>query len=758
MATLADALISSTSRPLSLRMRPDLSARRQRYHGRTYWVVKEPVGLNYFRFHEEEYAILCMLDGHTSMEEIKNEFEQEFTPQKITFQDLQQFIGMLHRSGLVISHATGQGHQLRKRRDQKKRRELIGKFSNVFALRWRGIDPDKLLDRIYPYTGWFFAPVMVICVLLLALAALALITVQFEVFQSRLPSFNEFFFGYKNWLYLMIMMGVAKVLHEFGHGLTCKRFGGECHEMGFMLLVFTPALYCNVSDSWMLPNKWHRVFIGAGGMYVEIFLASIATFVWWFSDPATLLNQLALRLVFICSVSTILFNGNPLLRFDGYYILMDIIEIPNLRQKATEVLKRFLVTTCLGIEQQENPFLPQEHRFWFGMYTIAAVIYRWIVVLSILLFLNKVLEPYGLKVIGRLLGAVGLFGLVVQPLFKLGKFFYVPGRMHKVKRHRLIATAAVVAAVILIVIFLPLPYHVSCSFDIKPRDARTVYASVPGRLVEAQVEPGDEVVGPTYDAEGNLVSPGTILAKLDNVELEMQVIDLESRIEELRAELKGLWVEAHYRESAGRRIPEVREQIRTYEKQRDEKRLELAKLQITAPASGIVIPVADRKGEPQDDSQLNEWAGTPLQKKNRGAYLVASDAICQIGDPQELVAELVIDQKHIDLVRKDHKVEMMLDSYSGVVLKGQVEKISLPNMQSAPASLSTMAGGDVNTQSDKQGRLKPISTSYPALVGIPENELKLQVGLRGRAKIYTGWQPLGRRLYRVLARTFHFEL
>ena len=150
MVTLAESLSSSTSRPLRLRMRPDLSARRQRYHGRSYWVVKEPVGLNYFRFHEEEYAILCMLDGQSSLDDIKERFEDEFTPQKITFTDLQQFVGMLHRSGLVISEAAGQGRQLRRRRDQKKNRELLGKFTNVFALRFRGVDPERFFDCRLP--------------------------------------------------------------------------------------------------------------------------------------------------------------------------------------------------------------------------------------------------------------------------------------------------------------------------------------------------------------------------------------------------------------------------------------------------------------------------------------------------------------------------------------------------------------------------------------------------------------------------------
>src|SRR5688500_1750773 len=444
MATLAESLISSTSRPLLLRMRPDLSARRHRYHGRTFWVVKEPVGLNYFRFHEEEYAILGMLDGMTSLEEIKEEFERQFAPQKITYHDLLQFVGMLHRSGLVISEAPGQGKQLVKRRNEKKYRELMGKFSNVFALRFRGVDPERFLNWLYKYTWWFFTWTMMCIVLAVGLAALGLIAVNFEEFSRKLPAFHMFF-GPKNWFYLGITMAVVKVLHEFGHGLSCKHFGGECHELGAMLLVFTPALYCNVSDSWMLPNKWHRAAIGAAGMYVELFLASVATFLWWFSEPG-LLNHICLSVMFICSVSTVIFNGNPLLRFDGYYILMDLLEIPNLRQKSTEITKRFFVWLCLGIEQPENPFLPHKHQWAFGVYTVAAVIYRWVVVFSIMFFLNQVFEPYGLKIIGQVIAFAGLFGLVVQPAWALGKFFYTPGAMNKMKKERLIASVAVAAA------------------------------------------------------------------------------------------------------------------------------------------------------------------------------------------------------------------------------------------------------------------------------------------------------------------------
>src|SRR6056297_4131747 len=153
MTSLAESLVSSASRPLTVRKRPDLTASRHRYQGTGYWVVKEPVGLQYYRFHEEEYFILQMLDGHISLDQIKEGFEARFAPQKITFGDLQQFVGMLHRSGLVISNSPGQGKALRHRGRKKKNKETLGKLANVFAIRYRGFDPERILNAILPWFG-----------------------------------------------------------------------------------------------------------------------------------------------------------------------------------------------------------------------------------------------------------------------------------------------------------------------------------------------------------------------------------------------------------------------------------------------------------------------------------------------------------------------------------------------------------------------------------------------------------------------------
>ena len=745
MATLAESLISSTSRPLLLRMRPDLSARRHRYHGRTFWVIKEPVGLNYFRFHEEEYAILGMLDGMTSLEEIKDEFERQFAPQKITYHDLLQFVGMLHRSGLVISEAPGQGKQLVKRRDEKKRRELMGKFTNVFALRFRGVDPERFLNWLYKYTWWFFTWPAFICCLLLGAAALSLVIVQFDEFQSRLPTFHEFF-GPRNWFWLAIVMGIVKVLHEFGHGLSCKHFGGECHELGAMMLVFTPALYCNVSDSWMLPNKYHRMAIGAAGMYVECVLASIATFLWWFSTPG-LLNHICLSVMFICSVSTLMFNGNPLLRFDGYYILMDWLEIPNLRQKSTEVTKRVIMEHCFGIEQPENPFLPQGNQWLFALYTIAAVIYRWVVVFSILFFLNKVFEPYGLKIIGQMIAVAGLVGLVVQPLWAMWKFFRTPGRMNKMKHERVIATVVVASAVIAVVLFLPLPFSVKCMFEVQPRGAAQVFANTPGRLQEILAKPGQPV------------KAGDVLVRLSNPELSDQLAELIGERGDAEQLLANLNRQRFVDRTAVGLIEQAQERLDTLNQQVAEKQREVDRLNITAPIDGIVIPVPHRVDKAAaTEGRLPGWSGSPLSEKNLGAHFAPNDLICQVGNPRQLEAVLLVDQTYIDLVREGQSVRVLLDANTRTAYDSKIEEIATADLKAMSPGMSAQHGGRVEAKSDSSGMIRPLSTTYQARAPLDESIGEVQVGLQGQARVYTGWRSLGSRLYRYLSKTFHFDL
>ena len=472
MASLADSLVSSAERILTTRVRADLSAKRTYYLGRSYWIVKDPVGMKYFRFQDEEYFILKNLDGTKSLETIKEEFEAEFPPQKITLEEIQSFVGQLHQSNLIVANVPDQGHELLKRRKKRRRQEILGACSNILAIRFKGVDPNRFFDKLLPWVRWMFHPVVLWGCLLLMLSALLLVGIEFDHFRAKLPEFKQFF-GPGNLLLLSVTLFFTKVLHEFGHGLSCKVLGGECHELGVMILVLTPCLYCNVSDSWMLPSKWKRAAIGVAGVFVECTLAAICTWIWWFTKE-NMLHYICLNVMFLSSVSTIIFNINPLLRYDGYYILSDILEIPNLRQKATKIMSQKASEWFLGMEPQEDPFLPKRNQFWFALFTVASVAYRWVVMTSILFFVWRFFDSYGLKVVAQCIAAMSIFGLVGMPLIKIGKFFWVPGRIYKVKKSHFYPSLAGALALGAAFCLVPLPYS-----RLVPRFARTVSYSCP---------------------------------------------------------------------------------------------------------------------------------------------------------------------------------------------------------------------------------------------------------------------------------------
>ncbi len=743
MATLAESLISSSSRPLTVRKRPDLTASRHRYQGTGYWVVKEPVGLQYFRFHDEEYYILGTLDGHVSLQQVKDGFEQRFAPQKITFGDLQQFIGMLHRSGLVISNAPGQGKALRTRGISKKRKELLGKFTNIFAIRFRGFDPERLLNAMLPWFGWVFTVPALIGFMFLWAAAAMLLGSQYETVYSRLPTFQQFFAA-DRWIYLAVTMALVKVLHEFGHGLSCKKFGGECHELGFMLLVFTPCLYCNVSDSWMLPNKWQRVWIGAGGIYVELILASLAAFVWYYSEPG-LLNDLCLNMMFLNLVSTVVVNGNPLLRFDGYYILMDWLEIPNLRQKSTEVLKRWFQTTCLGLELQDDPFLPQRRRFLFALFTIASVIYRWVVVFSICWFITKVLELHGLQTLGRMIAIAGLAGMIAQPIKQTYKFIRTPGRLQKVKRGRLLTSLGILAAVVTAVCYIPLPHHIDCAFEIRPASAGSVYAGVPGQIVDT-IKPG------TWVREGDE------LARLMNPDLDIRLIELDGEYRQAEVRMRNLSLRSRGDDSVKAQLETQTELIASIQQMKNKTQEEVDRLVVRAEREGIVMPPPDKQAQPGDDGRLPGWTGSPLEQCNRGALLSPEDLLCEIGSATDLEAVLVIDQGDVQLVRVGQEVDLKLDANRMGTFRGKVFEKSEAELKNASSSMASQSGGDLQTEVDPTtGQVKPRSVSYQARVPLADVDTPLRPGYRGSAKVYVDPMSLGQRLWRIIAQTFNFE-
>lgn len=743
MSGASGSLIASSSRPLQLRMRGDLLSREQTFQGRAYWVVKDPLELKYFRFEEEEFFLLSQLDGKVTLDELRARFEKKFAPQKITKAELHQLTGLLYRSGLVISDAPGQGAQMVERLKERKGRELWSNLANLMSFRFRGVDPDRFLRWLDSTFGWIFSIPAFCASLLLMASALVLVLSQFDLFRARLPDFQQFFAPH-NWFLLALTLGITKICHELGHGLSCKRFGGECHEMGLMLLVGTPCLYCNVTDSWMIPSKWKRAAIGAAGIYIELILASFATFIWWYAQ-AGIVSNVALNVMFVCSVSTLMFNANPLMRYDGYYILADLTEIPNLRQKGQTALERKAAKWLLGIEAPEDPFLPQRQQWLFASYTLASTCYGWLVSLSIFWFLYRVLEPYGLQIFGQMVALGMILSMIGIPIYRGWKFFSQPGRLETMDRWQATFSLSAIVATIGLVLLVPLPYYVCCSVQIQPRGATNVYVDVPGEIQQIHLQSGP-------------VRAGETIVELDDVDIRAAVVQLENQQHDLETKLASLQARAHADETALLEMSQTEEALAAVITQIKQRRTEQARLVIRAPIDGELLPPPTKSNPPSHAKQLLNWHGRPLDIKNVGAFLPTSTLVGRIAQPGAWEATLVIEEQEIEFLDRDQPVDIFLEGFPGQKIKGQIDNISQEDVQETPISLSQKGGGNLATRTDAHGIEKLVHVSYQANVPLPECKLPLVAGLTGSGKIHAGYQSLAQRLWRLACHTFHFEL
>jgi len=730
------------SQPLALRKRPDLAISRETFGGREYVVVKDPLALRYFRLQEEEFALLEMLDGRRTLNEMRTVLEAKFAPRKFRVEDIAQFVGSMHQAGMIVSDGRGQGERLLARRRKSQRRAWLQKLVSPLSIKVRGIDPTPLFDVLYPCFRWCFTPLALLAFAVLIAAAGGLVAVHFDEFQRRLPTFHEFFTP-GNMLALFGLIGAIKVVHEFGHGLTCRHYGGECHELGLMFLVFAPCLYCNVSDSWRLPKR-QRIAVSAAGMIVELAIAAAAVFGWWYSAPGVF-NQLCLGAMFVSGVNTVLINGNPLLRYDGYFILADLVETPNLAEKSSTVVRELVVRHGLGIDDEPSGLVPQHGRAWFALYAAASLAYRVVLTFSIFLFLMEWLRPMRLELAARTFGLMALAGLTAVPLWRGVKFFASGQVRERIRPAAAGSSLAVCAALAGLFLFLPLPQRVWGTLEIEPRDVQRLYVEVPGRLIDVAKAPGSRV------------EPGDVVARLENIDLELTIAELAGRAEAHWAQLESMRRSRFHDPTSALRIPELQKSLTAIEELLAERRAESARLTLTAARAGVVLPPPEA-AQQSDETELPTWSGLPTDKVNRAATLADGTLLCQIGDEHEWQALVAVDQTDVGLLKVGQEVEIRFDELPDFTVAAVVDEISRRELREAPRQLSNKAGGELATSTDARGVERPISPTYQVRVVLYDPEALLRIGLRGTARIHVPPASLGTRTARWLQRTFHFDL
>jgi putative peptide zinc metalloprotease protein len=726
-------------RPLDLRGRRDLIAEPIQFRGTRYWSVKDPLALRYYQLCDEELFILEQVDGECSFDEIKQRFEARFEPRKLASNELHAFLGNLHREGLLTSQAAGQADALLQRHDRIRRRAKLETLTNVLAIRFRGLDPEPLLRVLYPSARWMFSRLSLSTSLIVIFAALLSLIVYADTFVARLPRLQTFL-SVENLVVMAVVLACCKVLHELGHALVCKHFGGQCHELGVMLLVFTPCLYCNVSDAWMMQSKWKRIAISAAGIYVELLLASVCTFLWWFSQPGTL-NSIFLNVMFVCSVSTILFNGNPLLRYDGYFILADLIELPNLRQQSQAFLQQ-LVAKCFGLELRESWTLQRRDQAQLVFYGIAALVYRWVLVVGILFVVYRVLEPYRLDVVAQIFSAFVLGGMLFAPLWQMVRVARTP--RHDSGRHRW-RTACItlgLAAGVSLLGMIPVSRHVTAPVVVEPAHATRVHVTVPGTLTR-------------FATIGQQLAEGEMIAELSDTELERQLLALRGERDVQRLytqQLQKLQVleRGAANDGAGSQIVTAHEALAATERQLEQKQRDHERLTITAPQSGIVMPDRPRRTQIVNE-QLPTWFGTPLEVKNLGCHLDPDTVLCLIGNPSDLKGIALIDQTNIERVELGQSVRILVDELHEQVLIGTVVEISRVESDQAPPELIAKQLLPSDTASTSK-------SYYAVSMTLQPGQTMPLLWSSGRAKIVVRPLTIAQVLYKQLCNTFRIDL
>jgi len=549
---------------LKVSLHPTVAVRKQRFRGEMWYVLRDPFNNQYFRLRAEAHDFVIRLRSDRTVEEVWKECLERNPDGAPGQEDVLQLLTQLYFANLLHFEMPADSAKLFERYRKRRRREIQSKLLSIMFIRIPLFDPDDLLKRLMPVFRWLISPLGAILWLTVVVAALKLVTERFDQATDQAQAILA-----PDNLFLMYLSLVAiKAIHEFGHAVVCRRFGGEVHTMGVMLLVFTPLPYMDATSSWSFRSRWQRALVGGAGMIAEIFVAALATFLWAYTGQGTL-HSLAYNVMFIASVSTVLFNGNPLLRFDGYYILSDLLDIPNLYTRAVKHLRHIIERYVFGYKESFSPTRSFKEAFWLSVFGVLSGIYRVVVFAGIILF---VADKFLLA--GLLMALICVVSWGLAPLFRLIKYLAASPRL---ARTRIRAAVVCVGFFVLVGSFFalcPFPNRFRAPGVIETIHYVRVVNDAPGYVRNIRVATGTEV------------RPGTPLIELSDRELDLEIeATLAQRSETLAMELKALHTQAADLQPLRKRLETIESKLRDLEAQR-------AALLVRARESGIWVAPA----------------------------------------------------------------------------------------------------------------------------------------------------------------------
>lgn len=651
-------------RSMKPRLRPHVEITRQHYRGRRWHVVHDPTSNHFYRLSPIAHEFVCMFDGVRTIEEIWEATLQTHGDEAPTQGEVIELVGQLYNSNLLAVDASPEAEQLLRRGRERVKKRLQQQAIGIMYLRIPIFNPDRVLTWLEP----IFRPILNRWGFLVWLGVVIAALVSLGGQADQLAAQFEDVLAPSNWWLLALVFIVTKAIHETGHGVICKRFGGNVPEFGFMLLVLFPAPYVDVSSCWTLSSKWKRIAVGAGGMIFELFVASLAAFAWLNTAPGSVFHQVAYNAMITASISTILFNANPLMRFDGYYILADLLETPNLMQRSTKQLQYLWQRYIYRLPEAKPATNQSGERVILVVYGVLAMAYRIFLFFSITLYVMGKLFAIGLM--------LAIWTAAVWFLLPLGKFVHWLASSPKLADHR--ARTIVITLITAGLIFVALgvvrfPDHRRASGVIESTQRQGVFFGTSGFISEALVRPGEHV------------EAGQPLMLAHSPELDAQIQMLDA----LLAERESVEREMIARSALGAEI--LRGQITALRSQREFLIEQQDRLTIRAPISGVVV-------------------GPPLDRFV-GAYLRRGEPICEIVDTGNIriVASLptALAAPLNELGPDGYRAELRTRSNIGDVFRGQGITLIEGGHRFLPhRALGYSGGGDIQTDAqDRHGLL-----------------------------------------------------
>jgi len=717
-------------------MRGDLVCVHRVVAGQTRYVIKDPLRMTYHDYGDEEFFILQSLDGQRTGDVIASEFQARYG-RALDGLHFKHAIEAFVRDNLVRMFAPGQGSLLFKNKKRPLTLAVQSIVRNPVVIKFSGLDLSRAFNALAPFTKWMVSPFTLVAIAWLVLSSAMLLLFNFSEFQQRLPLATEFF-AVRNVMWMMLALGCTKVLHELGHALTCIHFGAECHRVGVMLLVFTPCLYCDVSDAWMLANKWKRIAIASAGILTELALASICTFLWWYSEPG-FLNSLCLNVAFICGVGTVVFNGNPLLKYDGYYMLSDFLEVSNLWTRSRASLRMNLESLFWGLPKSKLDGMGGRKGLFLLFYAVCSIAYRLVVVVGILFLIVTIMNEFKLFQL-----AVGFSVFVLVGSFVLPALVSIKRIARLVKQQRITVFRFGVVSLALItlatgILAIPFPFSVSATAFTEMRDSERIYVSTAGVLVDS-CEEGDKIV------------VGQRIAKLSNLELQVEREVVLGRLRQGESRLRSLTALRSLNPDFSNRIPTERENVQGLQDRFVQVEEKLRKLDLVATRDGVFVAPRTMKKKVSNQYELAYWDGRPSEQKNQNARLEKGTLFGFVGDPCWHKGFALIQQSAVDLVKPGQSVTFQLGGAPHRKIAGEVIKVSpLENVEMSQDIRDLLASRfayDLQMNNFEFGKM------YLANIQLEKSGEPILNFESAAARIKVAPQSLGSRLLRYLNRTF----